>query len=260
MSFRVEIAGRSAAAALRSGPGEICAVFQRGCYARFDGNRFVFFSGASLGRGPLNALVSDYQAPALGSRATASLDQMQCWRAPAPGAAPQRQALTGLLGAVPGRIPKDGLACLIVGAANQLTEHAHAALQALDAWLTGAGHNPAPAATELIGLGPGLTPSGDDYLAGLMVALHAYGRAAQADLLWKWLAPQLTARTSALSAAHLAAAGGGEAHETLHACLLTLAESGEPDWGEALAGIAALGHCSGWDGLAGALAAVRTTV
>lgn len=259
MSFRVELAGRIAAAALRSGVGEIVAVFRRGCYARFEGNRFVCFGDASLGRGPLNALVVGYETPVLGSRTSVRLEGMQCWSAPAPGAAPRRHALAGLRAAAHRRIPTDGLGSLIVGASNHLINHARPALRALDAWLAGAEAvaKPAPAAADLIGLGPGLTPSGDDYLGGVMVALHACGRADRAGLLWKWLEPQLAARTSELSAAHLEAAAGSEAHETLHACMAGLAEPSEPEWDEPLAAVAALGHCSGWDSLAGAVAAAR---
>ncbi|MGI9410346.1 MAG: DUF2877 domain-containing protein, partial [Hyphomicrobiaceae bacterium] len=48
---------------------------------------------------------------------------------------------------------------------------------------------PSPADTAWVGamagLGPGLTPSGDDFLGGMMVALHRLGEAAAAQLLWQ---------------------------------------------------------------------------
>ena len=102
----------------------------------------------------------------------------------------------------------------------------------------------------LIGLGPGLTPSWDDYLGGALIGLQALGRARQAESLWRWLEPRLAARTSALSAAHLAAAAAGQGHEALHEVL-----NGSP----ALDKLDAVGHCSGWDALAGAVAVLRAS-
>jgi hypothetical protein len=82
----------------------------------------------------------------------------------------------------------------------------------------------------------------------MLVALRLSGRGAQADALWRWLEPRLAAHTSAISAAHLAAAAAGEAHEALHVAL-----TGK--WN--LDALAAVGHCSGWDALAGAVAVLR---
>ena len=107
----------------------------------------------------------------------------------------------------------------------------------------------------LIGLGPGLTPSGDDFLGGLMLALHHVHREAQARGLWRWLEPRLR-RTSAISAAHLAAGAAGEGHEVLHACLQAL-HSADADWPSVLAQLDNVGHCSGWDSLAGLVAVAK---
>lgn len=46
---------------------------------------------------------------------------------------------------------------------------------------------------HLVGLGPGLTPSGDDFLFSVMFTLHALGHGAVAERLWdcapdKWTA------------------------------------------------------------------------
>ena len=106
--------------------------------------------------------------------------------------------------------------------------------------------------------GPGLTPSGDDYLGGVLVALRWVGRGAQADSLWRWLEPRLAAGTSAISAAHLAAAAGGEAHEALHEVLRDLSAWEAPDLLPACAA-RRVGHTSGWDALAGIVAVARTS-
>ncbi len=91
-----------------------------------------------------------------------------------------------------------------------------------------------------------------------MVALHALGRGTQSAGLWRWLQPRLAERTSAISAAHLTAAAAGEAHEALHACLLELFKSTN-GWDVALSQLSAVGHGSGWDGLAGALAVLESS-
>jgi hypothetical protein len=143
-------------------------------------------------------------------------------------------------------VPAEGLGCLILGKHNGLAMHAQPALDAIDRWLEG--HSLAQEAEALIGLGPGLTPSGDDYFGGVLVALHAMGRASQAQSLWRWLEPRLPARTSAISAAHLAAAASGQAHEALHEVL-----NGNLDFKR----LDEVGHTSGWDALAGAMAVIN---
>jgi hypothetical protein len=145
--------------------------------------------------------------------------------------------------------PDEGLGCLLTGRHNALAEHALPSIDALDQWLRHGLAVP-PDAEALIGLGPGLTPSGDDYLGGMMVALHALGRDGQGRALWRWLQPRLAARTSAISAAHLAAAAEGEAHEALHQVLQNVSP---------LSALDAVGHCSGWDALAGAAAVLRAS-
>jgi hypothetical protein len=71
----------------------------------------------------------------------------------------------------------------------------------------------------------------------------------QADGLWRWLEPRLKMRTSAISAAHLAAAAAGQAHEALHEVL-----NGSLDFKR----LDDVGHTSGWDALAGATAVINS--
>ena len=61
----------------------------------------------------------------------------------------------------------------------RLSGHAQPALDALERWLVG--NALGKEAEQLIGLGPGLTPSGDDYFGGMLVALRLTGRGVQAD-------------------------------------------------------------------------------
>jgi hypothetical protein len=247
--YTARVAGRFARQALAAGEGEVCAVFRRSFYLRVPGERYACVGDASLGRGPLNVLLEEFSPPQHGERVSIALEGAQSW-SPQPLSLPAANP-QALRQAAAGRVPDAGLGCLVAGAHNALSVHAQPAIEALGAWL--AGNTLSKEAEGLIGLGPGLTPSGDDYLAGMLVALRVFGRPAQADSLWRWLAPRLPGRTGAISAAHLAAASTGEAHEALHACLENLS-GGDDDWDEALERIDSVGHCSGWDGLAGALA------
>jgi hypothetical protein len=253
-----EVAGRFARAALAAGEGEVCAVFRRSFYLRVQGERgawyFACIGERSLGHGPLNALVAELDLPELGEKLFLSMDNVPSWQ-PEPLAFKGKPDLAALCSAATARTPEEGLACLIVGGQNALANHAQPALDALDAWL--AGNRLGGDAEALIGLGPGLTPSGDDYLGGMLIALHACERRAQAESLWRWLEPRLSRQTGPISAAHLAAAAVGEAHEALHKCLECVM-TGQSSMGTALDELDAVGHCSGWDALAGALAVLRT--
>jgi hypothetical protein len=241
MSLAASIAGRFAQSALALGEGEVCAAFRRSFYLRFAGGRYACVGDASLGRGPLNALVEGWHQAAIGERVSVSVSSL--WQ---PEPLPVRFVSVGKT-----RVPDEGLGCLLLGQYNALATHAQPALEALDEWLRHGLAMPAEAAS-LIGLGPGLTPSGDDYLGGMMVALHGLARAEQAQTLWRWLQPRLAAGTSAISAAHLEAAAAGEGHEALHAVLQDPSPA-------SFSRLDAVGHCSGWDALAGAAAVLRAS-
>jgi hypothetical protein len=252
MSWRVSVAGRVALDAAR-GEGEVRAVFRRSCYVRFA-NRYVCLGDASLGRGPLNALVDAFAPPAVGQRLSLSVADATLW-SPAPLPATASPDVRPLREAAKQRVPHEGLGGLIVDAHNVLSGHAQPALEAIDRWLVGNALD--DEAQALIGLGPGLTPSGDDYLGGVLIALHQFGRQPQAQSLWRWLKPRL-ARTSDISAAHLDAAAGGEGHEALHRCIEALCVLAA-DWDATLTALDGVGHCSGWDSLAGVVAVARLT-
>lgn len=108
------------------------------------------------------------------------------------------------------------------------------------------------AAEQLVGLGPGLTPSGDDMLAGLLVALRHLGTAAgapRAGWLAGWLAAAVTfdarGRTTPISATLLHCAARGEASGEVLAVLRGLA--GRQALEPALHRLLQLGHTSGAD-------------
>jgi hypothetical protein len=101
-------------------------------------------------------------------------------------------------------------------------------------------------ATALLGLGPGLTPSGDDCLVGWLAGLWVGG--AQGRALLAAIAPALLAaareRTGDLGRAFLVAAAAGQVAEPVRDFVVTPSPSH-------LAGLLALGATSGGDLLAG---------
>ncbi len=116
------------------------------------------------------------------------------------------------------------------------------------------------AARGLAGLGPGLTPSGDDYLAGFAaawaLASESLGRdghrtAAVLDSLRIGAAPG----ASELGRAWIAHAVRGEVAEPLGRFLTTLLGSESAGLGATVRGVLGLGATSGADWMAGALAA-----
>ena len=248
MKLEAKVAGRL----VPQGEGEVRAVFRRSFYLAFADERYACVAERAVGRGPLNALVDDFQLPPIGARVMLSLAGAQRWQAPSlpPSATPDVRALKA---AARGRVPSEGLGCLVIDAHNSLSGHAQPGLEAIERWLVGNALE--DEAETLIGLGPGFTPSGDDYLGGVLIALHQLERKPQALGLWRWLEPRLK-RTSAISAAHLAAAAAGEGHEALHRCLATLCTPGA-EWTSALDQLASVGHLSGWDSLAGVVAVAK---
>lgn len=117
---------------------------------------------------------------------------------------------------------------------------------------------PFPALDALIGLGPGLTPSGDDFLVGVLVALHHLGIVDVAGDLAQSVLARAKRRTNDISRAHLAAAAEGEGLAPIHLVLASLCAPGVPELGLALSAVDAIGHTSGWDATAGVALAAAT--
>jgi uncharacterized protein DUF2877 len=148
------------------------------------------------------------------------------------------------------------------GGESNLARLAWPAVAALSGWVRDAiarsrGVVTPPAVVErLVGLGPGLTPSGDDVLAGALLALHALSRADLADHLAGWLWPRIARRTGCVSLAHLECAARGMGAAVLHDALTALS-TGDLEALDAVAtALDTVGHSSGWDGLTGMVTVV----
>ena len=110
----------------------------------------------------------------------------------------------------------------------------------------------------LLGLGPGLTPSGDDFLGGALIALARIDLPPLRDAIWGAIAPLAPVLTNEISGAHLAAAADGLGSAALHALLDAVLAGDAPAIERGVYAVVAIGHTSGWDALAGAIAVLRT--
>lgn len=115
------------------------------------------------------------------------------------------------------------------------------------------------AIVPFLGLGRGLTPSGDDLTCGLLLTLNRFGAALapQVDCaaLNAAVLPQAYARTTLLSANLIECASRGQADERLLTALDGLM-SGKPEAVSCAALLAGYGNSSGLDALAGMALAI----
>jgi uncharacterized protein DUF2877 len=121
-------------------------------------------------------------------------------------------------------------------------------------------------AERIVGLGPGLTPTGDDVLAALLVTLRTLGGSMRhgGSAMWlaDWLGAAVTAdadtRTTALAATLLHCAARGEASAEVAAVLRGVA--GLEPLDPAVRRLVAAGHTSGADLAYGLLAGCRAVL
>ena len=112
------------------------------------------------------------------------------------------------------------------------------------------------AVSALLGLGPGLTPSGDDFLGGMLIALYVCGEKSVQKQLYTQVESLLDS-TGPVSSAHLKAAALGEGSQSLHQVLNMLLEGNETQLELGIDAINQVGHTSGWDALAGVAVVLR---
>jgi uncharacterized protein DUF2877 len=120
----------------------------------------------------------------------------------------------------------------------------------------------AEAATALLGLGPGMTPAGDDFVGGAFFARALLARAGACDAAgWRRAADTVRAAATRLTHPIGAALLGdllvGEGWAALHDLATALARDDESAAVEAARRLTRLGHSSGWDLLAGFVAGAR---
>jgi hypothetical protein len=111
-------------------------------------------------------------------------------------------------------------------------------------------------AAQVIGLGEGLTPSGDDLLVGFLAVLHLTRYAPTHLHHAAWLDP-LVVNTTDLSAAFLRGALAGHFSEPMVCLMQSLYSSESCDWQAHAADLARVGHSSGVDAMVGIAVANR---
>jgi len=116
----------------------------------------------------------------------------------------------------------------------------------------------AEAAVSLLGLGAGLTPSGDDFVGGAFFARAALAQLGEAHASWRRAAATVRGAaegaTNPISAALLGDLLDGHGWSPLHELARALASGDESGAIDAATRLTRLGHSSGWDLLAGFVA------
>ena len=285
--------------------GGVVATFQRSCYVQSASGRMMWIAGASFDDGPLTLRVNFGCAGysdglgirvgmplwlergdlCLGDRLRLRMSGAEPWTPPvATMQAPREAVLDALRMVADARgpvAPTEGLAPLFryaeaLSNRDTVLVHDHtplvcAVLPAVSQIVTGLRSCDASAIDSgvgrLVGLGPGLTPSGDDFLAGMMLGLigvlgqgTAVGGACHGASGHRWievLAKSILRHaingTTAISRALLAQGCAGAGSASVHRFIQGLLEADVAQSCVASLAVARSGHTSGWDCLAGTL-------
>jgi uncharacterized protein DUF2877 len=285
MSWRVARAVRQ-----EGWSGEVLAVHPRSCYITGEDADIFAVVQQPLGNGPFSLVIPPLSGDPLaglteGSSVTSTgsyltvgdglvvgLAQALLWDPkayPALGAHPEAlsRCLAGVYQAATTRSPEQSLARLLPHlheedlpqplAAVGHFPRSHALIAGLTDSLARRNRRSLKVVTSsLAGLGPGLTPAGDDFLAGVLLALAlTQEHRADADLaeIAGLLLETAAPRTHEISAAYLRAAHAGETSEQWHALIRTLSAGNTAEAAAAAETVMRFGETSGADMLAGFL-------
>jgi hypothetical protein len=251
------------------GVGHVVAAFERSAYVDI-GSQLVCLGSESLEMGPLMAICAEFEPVQRGSKITFANGAARIWYPPRPIGWCGESLMQGIA-ALPGLsqrlIPERGLSTFILESDARKSEDAISAAAAgpidgFERWLAeafAAGSQSGPVEIgALVGLGPGLTPSGDDFIGGAMVALQALERA---DLAAQLYSVALSSEDiGPISAAHLVAAQEGAASAPLHNLTNDLICGRVANLPVRMTGLSRMGHSSGWDAFAGAMVVFRVAV
>jgi hypothetical protein len=241
--------------------GRIVSRFERACNLMDREGRIIALTGPSIGKGPfciaLHAArdLFDHLQPRQSAYINAHtivlgdccipLRDAPVWDATLPPIGRPlclRPPLAALLRPYTAWPPSWSRTCAEVTTARLLAHGADSLMAAVERRI-----GLAAAAQCLAGLGPGLTPAGDDYVLGVMAALWLLG---ERDPL-PAIAAACATRTTLLSSAFLRAAAQGQFMEGWHHLAHALDRQDEPGSRRAVRQIAAFGATSGRDSLAG---------
>ena len=271
--------------------GRVMTIFERSLYLAVNGN-WICLADVSLGFGPLTVSVKSIngrewisrfrvgrlvklssESISIDDSTIISIKGVRSWEPPKTSIWTKNSLLLGLRALeklVESNVPDKGLGKFIFECPDRFTSSdeslaAEHSIEILKNWLKKCFEFQIPiipdkeAISSLIGLGPGLTPSGDDFLGGMLIALHICGQKTVKNNLYSQL-EYLIDRTGPVSIAHLKAANLGECSQSMHQLINLLLEGNEAHLKLAIAAIDQIGHTSGWDALAGVVVVFRQLV
>jgi len=211
----IVMAGPVALRHFRQGPshGEVVAAFRQSAYIRLGDDDVVCLCSAKLRAGPLNVHVQAPEAlfaglrpgtPALAHAGSLEIDDLRflagdqviewqpaqvtgrsAWCEAGQGLSmlvrrPERYRHSEGFGPLIHQLCSDWRTLQVTGRGGlDILASAVPRVRDLLAWLgraLGSATGSPPPVEGLVGLGPGLTPSGDDFLCGMLITLHASGR------------------------------------------------------------------------------------
>lgn len=244
--------------------GKVVACFRRSAYLQLGGSgALIALVSLELGRGPLSLVAEDvpWSRLRVGDGVQVTATQLRvgevyldlrgacAWDPTLPRVVPERDAVLRCMDWLVERAPSASLAAvlphLLHGSGPPLAPWQGLALEGLR--LLQAGHQVC-AARRLCGLGPGLTPSGDDALCGWILASWLLNRPTHHLL-------RGARATGRIPRAYLRASARGYASEAWHRLVVSLQGA---SWEPAAAGVLAAGATSGADTLSGFLLALRS--
>jgi hypothetical protein len=239
------------------GLASVVAPLSSSFYAAAAG-QLIWIGGPRTALHPRAVLVDDVPSPSEGATVRVAIDGIALWRPAALSPAPRsRAAASAIRASLPPIGEPRGLARLLTadGAGDLVLDKARSHVAALaracaadDASAFG------DAARPLLGLGPGLTPSGDDFVGGALFARRVLVGMIPA---WEAAARRLVADAATLthpiSARLLGDLAAGEAWAPLHDLATALTAEDVDGAIIAARAVTLLGHTSGWDLLAGLL-------
>jgi hypothetical protein len=284
MLSAVSIGTQATCTIVASRRGRVAAVFNRSLYLEFDSG-WCCLVGTELGAGPVNICVLlpgrmdivRRNAPVdrvdqgfvIGSRLHVATAAARVWTAPIVEWS-EETLIRGLAALDPlclDHAPSAGLSRIVWprSSAEPVSFElcvATPVISSLVGWLQrvlerDTSESPPGSITKLVGLGPGLTPSGDDFLVGMLVVLSLAGRSDLVAAVDQVIRPTLEDGTGPISRLHLAAALNGESSERLHVMVNAVLAGDHDVVASRLVLISQVGHCSGWDTLAGAVMVLR---
>ena len=280
----VRIAGQTALQGLENATsGRIAALFERSFYLSTD-TGLVCIGDETLYPGPLNLITAapagtNWRASGLclhapvrfstnrfsvGHQMSFSLEDLQPWKA-APGpdtpvALTVARGLSGFRATARSQVRTEGLGGFIFKDEpdnSPCCRTASRPIANLNAGLHDVFRTRRPYAPDwfdirtIAGLGPGLTPAGDDFLGGMMIALQALKEPSLCSSLWAVVEPCVAAAENAISHAHLKAASQGNGAAAIHDLLHAILAGDTGGVRRHIVEMDGLGHSSGWDTMAG---------